>query len=76
MSSSSQYKIAPVVFSYMDSLLWQTDVSLLDPPTWLSDHIIGFAFEYFANSQFHDSSDKVCFISPEVNQFIKCTGNP
>ncbi|XP_021494493.1 sentrin-specific protease 8 [Meriones unguiculatus] len=66
----------PVVLSYMDSLLRQSDVSLLDPPSWLNDHIIGFAFEYFANSQFHDCSDHVCFISPEVTQFIKCTSNP
>ncbi|PNI37527.1 SENP8 isoform 2, partial [Pan troglodytes] len=35
----------PVVLSYMDSLLRQSDVSLLDPPSWLNDHIIGFAFE-------------------------------
>lgn len=66
----------PVVLSYMDSLLRQSDVSLLDPPSWLNDHIIGFAFEYFANSQFYDCSDHVCFISPEVTQFIKCTCNP
>ncbi|XP_006888460.1 PREDICTED: sentrin-specific protease 8 [Elephantulus edwardii] len=65
----------PVVLSYMDSLLRQSDVCLLDPPNWLNDHIIGFAFEYFANCQFCDHADKVCFISPEVTQFIKCTSN-
>ncbi|XP_036625519.1 sentrin-specific protease 8 [Trichosurus vulpecula] len=66
----------PVVLSYMDSLLRESDVSLLDPPSWLNDHIIGFAFEYFASDQFHDCSDQVCFISPEVTQFIKCTTSP
>lgn len=66
----------PVVLSYMDSLLRQSDVSLLDPPGWLNDHVIGFAFEYFANSQFPDCSDHVGFISPEVTQFIKCTSSP
>ncbi|KAF6132801.1 SUMO peptidase family member, NEDD8 specific [Phyllostomus discolor] len=76
LSSPGQYTMDPVVLSYMDSLLRQSDVSLLDPPSWLNDHIIGFAFEYFANSQFHDCSDRVCFISPEVTQFIKCTSNP
>ena len=76
LSSPGQYKMDPVVLSYMDSLLRQSDISLLDPPSWLNDHVIGFAFEYFANSQFHDCSDHVCFISPEVTQFIKCTGNP
>ncbi|XP_042331775.1 sentrin-specific protease 8 [Sceloporus undulatus] len=63
----------PVVLSYMDSLLRQSDVLLLDPPCWLNDHIIGFAFEYFASDQFQDFSDQVCFVSPEVTQFIKCT---
>ncbi|XP_006167314.1 sentrin-specific protease 8 isoform X1 [Tupaia chinensis] len=76
LSSAGQCKMDPVVLSYMDSLLRQSDVSLLDPPSWLNDHIIGFAFEYFANTQFHDCSDRVCFISPEVTQFIKCTRSP
>ncbi|NXB65437.1 SENP8 protease, partial [Struthidea cinerea] len=62
----------PVVLSYMDSLLRRSDVALLEPPNWLNDHIIGFAFEYFANQQFQDFSHRVCFISPEVAQFIKC----
>lgn len=65
----------PVVLSYRDSLLRQSDVCLLDPPSWLNDHVIGFAFEYFANSQFPDCSDHVCFISPEVTQFIKCAAD-
>lgn len=65
----------PVVLSYMDSLLRQSDVSLLDPPCWLNDHIIGFAFEYFANDQFRDFSDQACFVGPEVAQFIKCATN-
>ncbi|KFO38015.1 Sentrin-specific protease 8 [Fukomys damarensis] len=76
LSGPGQCKMDPVVLSYMDSLLRQSDVSLLDPPSWLNDHIIGFAFEYFANSQFRDCSDFVCFISPEVTQFIKCTNSP
>lgn len=66
-------RMDPVVLSYMDSLLRQSDVDLLDPPCWLNDHIIGFAFEYFACNQFRDFVDQVCFIGPEVAQFIKCT---
>ena len=65
-----------VVLSYTDHLLQQSNVSLLDLPRQLNVHVIGFAFQYFANSQFHDCSDHVCFISPEVTQFIKCAGNP
>ena len=76
LSSPGQYKMDPVVLSYMDSLLWQSDFSLLDPPSWLNVHAIGFAFKYFSSSQFHVCSDHVCVISPEVTQFIKCTGSP
>uniref|UniRef100_A0A8B9SL80 SUMO peptidase family member, NEDD8 specific n=1 Tax=Anas platyrhynchos TaxID=8839 RepID=A0A8B9SL80_ANAPL len=65
-------RMDPVVLSYMDSLLRQSDLALLEPPNWLNDHIIGFAFEYFASDQFQEFSDQVCFISPEVAQFIKC----
>ena len=76
LNTPSKYKMDPVVLSYMDSVLRQLDVSLLYPPSWLNDHDIGFAFEYFANSQFYDCIDRAYFISPEVTQFIKCTGNP
>ncbi|XP_072516344.1 sentrin-specific protease 8 [Salminus brasiliensis] len=62
----------PVVLSYQDSLLRRSDVSLLDGPHWLNDQVIGFAFEYFATERFKSLGDKVCFISPEVTQFIKC----
>ncbi|XP_069480758.1 sentrin-specific protease 8 [Ambystoma mexicanum] len=61
----------PVVLSYVDSLLRQSDVSLLDPPNWLNDRVIGFAYEYFASEQFRDCAEQVCFVSPEVVQFIK-----
>ncbi|NXF86848.1 SENP8 protease, partial [Eubucco bourcierii] len=66
----------PVVLSYMDSLLRQSDVALLDPPNWLNDQIIGFAFEYFAHHEFKAFWQEICFISPEVAQFIKCADNP
>ncbi|KAL7866522.1 hypothetical protein AOLI_G00143360 [Acnodon oligacanthus] len=62
----------PVVLSYQDSLLRRSDVSLLEGPHWLNDQVIGFTFEYFAAERFKSLGDKVCFISPEVTQFIKC----
>ncbi|XP_051504102.1 sentrin-specific protease 8 [Myxocyprinus asiaticus] len=61
----------PVVLSYQDSLLRRSDVALLDGPRWLNDQVIGFAFEYFATERFESLGEKVCFISPEVTQFIK-----
>lgn len=62
----------PVVLSYQDSLLRRSDVSLLEGPHWLNDQVIGFAFEYFTAERFKSLGDSVCFISPEVTQFIKC----
>ncbi|KAB0379099.1 hypothetical protein FD755_010677 [Muntiacus reevesi] len=44
----------------MDSRLWRLDISLLDSASWLKVHVIGLAFEYFAN----------------ITQFIKCMGSP
>ena len=66
----------PVVLSYMDSLLRQLDISLLDSASWPNVHVIGLVFEYFAKSQFQDCSDHVCSTSPKVAQFIKCMGSP
>lgn len=34
-----------IVLSYHNSLLRQSDFSLLDPPHWLNDRVIGFYFE-------------------------------
>ncbi|XP_039629395.1 sentrin-specific protease 8 [Polypterus senegalus] len=65
----------PVVLSYQDSLLRHSDVALLDGPHWLNDQIIGFTFEYFATEKFKHLSETVCFISPEVTQFIKCASS-
>lgn len=65
----------PVVLSYQDSLLRRSDVALLEGPHWLNDQVIGFAFEYFATERFKGLSESVCFISPEVTQFIKCASS-
>eukprot|EP00058_Branchiostoma_floridae_P014557 XP_002600045.1 hypothetical protein BRAFLDRAFT_221105 [Branchiostoma floridae] len=60
-----------IVLSFHDSCLRKSDVKLLQPPNWLNDKIIGFAFEYFERVQFQDFSSDVTFISPDVTQFIK-----
>ncbi|XP_070558412.1 sentrin-specific protease 8-like isoform X2 [Ptychodera flava] len=60
-----------IALSFHDSLLRLSDLRLLEGPRWLNDKIIGFAFEYLEREQFCDFSDDVCFISPEVTQFIK-----
>uniref|UniRef100_V9LA53 Sentrin-specific protease 8 n=1 Tax=Callorhinchus milii TaxID=7868 RepID=V9LA53_CALMI len=65
----------PVILSFQDSLLRRSDFSLLNPPNWLNDHVISFAFEYFSAEEYKELSNSVCFISPEVTQFIKCTSS-
>ncbi|XP_071815526.1 sentrin-specific protease 8-like isoform X2 [Apostichopus japonicus] len=60
-----------IVVSFHNSLLRESDVSLLDGPRWLNDKLIGFAFEYFEHTAFAGKVDNIAIISPEVTQFIK-----
>ena len=60
----------PVVASMGDALVRESDVTLLSGPFWLNDRVIGFVFEYLHLHKF-DGSSKICFISPEVGQFLK-----
>lgn len=62
-----------VVASLGDALLRQSDVELLKGPHWLNDGIIGFYFEHLHQTKF-DASDRLCFLSPEVSQFLKLAG--
>ena len=43
----------PVILSYFDSLLRQSDIALLEKPNWLNDKIIGFAFQYYQEVILH-----------------------
>ena len=36
----------PIVLSYHNSLLRQSDLALVDGPHWLNDKVIGFYFEW------------------------------
>lgn len=59
-----------VVLSYGESLLRESDVSLLKGPYWLNDTIISFYFE-FLETDVYRSNKSVLFVSPEVTQCIK-----
>ncbi|XP_064400511.1 sentrin-specific protease 8-like isoform X2 [Halichondria panicea] len=73
MASSMQDKVA---LSYYDSLLRESDVALLIGANWINDKIIGFYFEYLEHELFSDNRDQVCFITPDVTQFIKIYNGP
>ncbi|CAD5112638.1 DgyrCDS1852 [Dimorphilus gyrociliatus] len=59
-----------ITLSYGDSILRESDLTILNSKAWLNDRIIGFAFEYFQNDLFK-STNKIIFISPEVTQLVK-----
>ena len=43
--AESSGSFGPVVLSFHDCLLRESDVNLLDEPYWLNDKIIEFAYE-------------------------------
>ena len=59
-----------MVVSVGDAILRESDVTLLSGPFWVNDRVIGFYFEYLYENKF-ESMSKLCFISPEVSQFLK-----
>ena len=71
---SARGKPDNVVSSIGDAVVRESDVRLLEGPHWLSDRIIGYYFEYL-HKQVFDDSQKICFISPEVSQFLKLVGH-
>ncbi|XP_033127300.1 sentrin-specific protease 8-like [Anneissia japonica] len=64
-----------IVLSYHDSLLRQSDLSLLQLGQWLNDNVLGFVFEYFEKEKFFNFANKATFVSPQVTQFIKFAGD-
>merc|ERR1719192_1995976 len=63
-----------VVSTIGDAIVRESDLQILQGPHWLSDRIISYYFEYLHTEVF-DESQKICFISPEVSQFLKLVDN-
>uniref|UniRef100_A0A1B6DLD8 Ubiquitin-like protease family profile domain-containing protein n=1 Tax=Clastoptera arizonana TaxID=38151 RepID=A0A1B6DLD8_9HEMI len=61
----------PVILSYKDSLIRQSDLNILSGPFWLNDAIIEFYFEYIQNET--SKSEEILLISPAVTQCLKGT---
>ncbi|KAF6208548.1 hypothetical protein GE061_017006 [Apolygus lucorum] len=57
------------VLSFHDSLLYESDVELLDGPYWLNDSIIGFYMEYIEKEVYTDLG--IAFLRPEITQCLK-----
>jgi len=57
--------MADALFSFHNSNIYKDDVRLLNPPNYLNDELIAFAFEYFQHVLFGESKS-VRFISPQT----------
>lgn len=61
----------PVVLSYFDCLLHESDRQLLNHGQWLNDNLIEFVFEYFSRNLFKDRAEEILFVPPATTQFLK-----
>lgn len=60
----------PVVLSFHDTLLRESDLELLSGRHWLNDALIAFWLEYIQHTLFPDQHRVLC-VSPEVTQLLK-----
>jgi len=64
----------PVVLSYHDSILRQSDLVVLEPPNWINDNIIAFAFQYFQEKIY--TGRNIFLLDPSVAQMAKLCSSP
>jgi sentrin-specific protease 8 len=60
-----------VVLSYNDSIIYESDLMLLNEKAWLNDRIIGFVYEYFERDLFKENKNLIGFVNPSTVQFLK-----
>lgn len=67
----------PLILNFNDSLIYESDLSLLDEGNWLNDRIIGFVCDYFENEIFKIECERglVAFIDPSTVQYLKLCEN-
>ena len=61
----------PIVLSYEDTLLRQSDLRLLDSGNWLNDNVISFWFAYLTNTLLPNNGNHFSWLPPELTQLIK-----
>jgi sentrin-specific protease 8 len=64
-----------IVLNYHNSLLYRSDLQLLEYPNWLNDRLIAFVYEYFEYEKYESRKQQVAFVNPSVSQFIKLDGD-
>lgn len=58
----------PIVLSFQDSLVRESDLLVLNPTVWINDTIITFYFEYLKKT--YEDAPHLMFITPEVTQCL------
>ena len=62
--------MAKIILNYEDSIIYDSDLKLLDDANWLNDRLISFVYEYFEREAFKNSS--ICgFVNPSTVQYLK-----
>ncbi len=66
-----------IILNYNDSLLHESDLSLLERNNWLNDRLIGFFSEYFEKNLFKDNvlNNNFGFVDPSTVQLLKLCDN-
>lgn len=67
----------PTILSFNDSIVYESDLGLLEEGNWLNDRIIGFVCDYFENEIFKTECDQnlIAFINPSTVQYLKLCQN-
>ncbi len=64
-----------IILDYHNSILYNSDLLLLDYPNWINDRLIGFVYEFFEYEKYENLKDHVAFVNPSVLQLIKLDGD-
>jgi sentrin-specific protease 8 len=61
-----------VILNYNDSLLYESDLELLNEGNWLNDRIIGFVYEYLEREVYESETETLLgFVNPSTVQYLK-----
>ena len=63
-----------VFLSYNDSIIYESDLKLLDTNNWLNDRLIGFVYEYLEKETFNSECNQknyFAFVNPSTVQYLK-----
>lgn len=63
-----------ILLNYHDSLLYESDLELLNQGNWLNDRLIGFIYEYLERDEFEiecGERNRFSFVNPSTVQYLK-----